>query len=479
MRLRKLARYVSSWLNLGMDGTSFPLFPLLPAELQFNIWDQSIGPPRIHIFRPAPLDGAHWFQDYACPIHQVLDAGTNKQVEEHILERLAPARSCGGAHEFIWPKLVKADLSHFKPNAQTQRNISLLIHDEDRVDIAITLVKGARSSFRRVALLVHFLGWTLQHSQRILDYVEEIQDTIEEIVFEFIDIWDDVALLPESVGCSIEMNMNAIEAVLEDLDTHLEEYKSGFPLDERSIHEVLVDDMTALRRVSRRANRAGMACLEPDIIQEVQGNIDWRLPGGTVAAFNRDEERRATQRFIVAPDRDLIYVIDPRRSELFLQLWKSRWCKQVKRLALLVCDCWIEMEWLGTCLISREEQLRPDEPGVFDQTELKEIMLVARPKGRLCHGRPVDGLDFLDLPRDNYGFVDYAVVRDEEQLFGDENVDIVNENFDAYEAQLKMMLPKDLGREIKFSRVVDIDCEDIGMTNVKSKDNIYTRSRRQ
>ncbi len=70
MRLRKLARYVSSWLNLGMDGTSFPLFPLLPAELQFNIWDQSIGPPRIHIFRPAPLDGAHWFQDYACPIHQ-------------------------------------------------------------------------------------------------------------------------------------------------------------------------------------------------------------------------------------------------------------------------------------------------------------------------------------------------------------------------------------------------------------------------
>ncbi len=99
------------------------------------------------------------------------------------MERLAPARSCGGAHEFIWPKLVKADLSHFKPNAQTQRNISLLIHDEDRVDIAITLVKGARSSFRRVALLVHFLGWTLQHSQRILDYVEEIQDTIEEIVF--------------------------------------------------------------------------------------------------------------------------------------------------------------------------------------------------------------------------------------------------------------------------------------------------------
>ncbi|KAI0811493.1 hypothetical protein GGR55DRAFT_678314 [Xylaria sp. FL0064] len=199
-----------------------------------------------------------------------------------------------------------------------------------------------------------------------------------------------------------------------------------------------------------------------------------------MAQFRQIEAQRAKQRFLVAPDRDLVYVTDPRHPALFLQLWKSPWCKEVQYLALLVCDCMTETDWLGVNLWKMVGDLwQPNEPGPFDESKLKEITLVAKPS--MC-ALNYTRENVMLLEHNIYGFMNYTTyeaLRDVESfplLFEVWDRHIVDETFDSVREQLEPLLPERLRRRVNFNYVIDIDCINIGMTDIVGEGTDYTRT---
>ncbi|TGJ78585.1 hypothetical protein E0Z10_g10178 [Xylaria hypoxylon] len=259
-----------------------------------------------------------------------------------------------------------------------------------------------------------------------------------------------------------------MERIVRSVSIDLQRYDVVFPstVDEEEHRLGLKHEKTDLSDYLERANRALVGFALP-------GSIDSLL--SDTNGFRRGEAQKARQCFVMVPDQDLVYVADPLHPELSLQLWKSTWCKKVQRLAILICDCSTGVEWYGADLPDKAKELWPDGPALFEETELKEIMLVVRPR---VNPRRVGCESSLSLPRDSYGFVGYGTAGLGSCMFSSMDKDFIDEMFKACEYQLESMFPRNLGREIKISRVVDIDCESVGLTNLEGGGSIYQRSRR-
>lgn len=143
------------------------------------------------------------------------------------------------------------------------------------------------------------------------------------------------------------------------------------------------------------------------------------------------------------------------------------------------------MEWYSADFNQRISTIWLGQGLPFDGSKLKEIMLVARPAKRRINPLILSAQEHnhyqrtVGLPRDVYGFVNYEIVREDKIMFPAIDSHVVNWSYDTYASALKEIFPKDSHREIKIRRVVDIDYESIGQTDVEGENAIYTRTQRE
>ncbi|KAI0417158.1 hypothetical protein F5X98DRAFT_162225 [Xylaria grammica] len=239
-----------------------------------------------------------------------------------------------------------------------------------------------------------------------------------------------------------------MEAVKKFLGGSLEEYETEFPSDdkERERREGLWREMTRLQIYFEQKNGLLLRYAGP--------SSDPTKAFPTASQFRTDQTKKATERFWVAPERDLVYIVDPLSPELFLRLWKSPWCQQVQFLAILIGDYALENVWRETDLSRKARALWPNEPGIFEQTKLRQIMLVVRPPGYM---RERIGLE-SSLSRNMYGFARYEFCS---RFFTDEHREVLGRQFQLYENQLRSMLPEN--SRIRINHEIDVDCRSIGL----------------
>ncbi|KAI1308269.1 hypothetical protein F5Y03DRAFT_96075 [Xylaria venustula] len=278
-------------------------------------------------------------------------------------------------------------------------------------------------------------------------------------------------LLPYSIHGRVDMHLEKILQALGPLLVHMIEYRNA-PLfnsadEEKRQYAKVVTDRDQLCCFMHHTTHSLKCCLAPPKPHGGWGHAH-------AGRFGRCERERANQTFIIAPNQDLVYITDPRHPEVFLRLWDSRWCEKVQRLALVVCDCRTGAEWLGFDLPSKVQQLWPGAPGLFRETKLKEILLVVRPR-QIPKDHAYSDLQELLLLRDRFGFVNYRELRDDASVFTQRDVNVVDSNFTIFQDQLQRMLPEHSRNEVKFSRVVDIDCNSLGMTDYEEAYRNYSR----
>ncbi|KAI0430668.1 hypothetical protein F5Y09DRAFT_306923 [Xylaria sp. FL1042] len=231
--------------------------------------------------------------------------------------------------------------------------------------------------------------------------------------------------LPSSVRDRMRVYYSLIEVSLCGLSARLRYYKQCSNEERRSQNELIVEDRDTIRYISDRTSRGEQSYMTPPL-----GRCS-----SDIVAFRREEAQRARQRFLVAPDRDLVYVTDPRHPRLFLQLLKSPWCKEVQYLALLVYDCRTETNWQGVDIGGMAGALwQPSEPGPFAGMKVKEIALVAKPETGLSNY--YNSVHLPMCPRhDIYGFMDYEALRNHgsfDDLFTTMNRYVVDETYSVY-----------------------------------------------
>ncbi|KAI0972326.1 hypothetical protein F4678DRAFT_460553 [Xylaria arbuscula] len=397
----------------------------------------------------------------------ILDPRTNGQARP-VPEVLAESPYSA----WIARSLVKADLSCFHPA------IFLLMTTigSQRCQKAVQAAQDVMQCLTSLEPFVQDLTVVTSvpmESGQLLGSLGRLKETCRALSIRFLNSKSSVMLLPYSIRLRVEMRFEGILQVLGDLLVHLDEYGDGLPFDsadqERLRYVKVVTDRNQLRVNSDLATRSLTCCLTPAM--EFRGN--WNTV--QVAAFGQKERKGAEQSFIIAPDQDLIYVTDARHPELFLRLYRSLWCREVQRLALVVCDCRTGADWLSFDVAKKARLLWPGEP-VFRLTKLKEIMLVARPRRHPTQYTPSDLQQSASQPRDAFGFVDYEAVRDNASAFTQEDVTVVDQTFDIFQDQLQKML-RQASRYtvIKFSRVVDIACNSLGMTDIEEVERNYYR----
>ncbi|GAW26589.1 hypothetical protein SAMD00023353_3800980 [Rosellinia necatrix] len=194
------------------------------------------------------------------------------------------------------------------------------------------------------------------------------------------------------------------------------------------------------------------------------GSFDCLLP--RAAEFRRDEARRAKQRFTISPDEDLVYIADPRHPELFAQLIQCPWFEEIERVAILILDFSVLMNWPDR---ERGISYWGDEALSFKSTKLKEVMLVVRPVrnpiNTHCERQPRDVYGFIDICKDVFYGLDSWLEKDWSEV----SLDLL-----SYETNLRLVFG-DLMEDVQVRFVADVDCEAIG---VASRDNsLYWRLR--
>ncbi|KAJ2985954.1 hypothetical protein NUW58_g5263 [Xylaria curta] len=150
-----------------MSTTSFTYFSHFPPELQLEVWRQVVGPPQIHILRPAPADVFHWVQDFACPIYQAIYAGTNKPVEGDPSKRDSPLFACKAANDALKDKLMKVDLSIFGPGRQVGSYTPSQSRDRLYIDHIIGPLRNAVDSFLRAAVFTNLFKYYVENPERL------------------------------------------------------------------------------------------------------------------------------------------------------------------------------------------------------------------------------------------------------------------------------------------------------------------------
>ncbi|RWA04266.1 hypothetical protein EKO27_g10837 [Xylaria grammica] len=258
--------------------------------------------------------------------------------------------------------------------------------------------------------------------------VEFMFDSLERILEGF-----------DSVFVNIENYQNTMEAVKTFLGGALEEYETEFPSDdkERERREGLWREMTRLQIYFEQKNRILLRYAGPSF----------------------DPSSDPTKAFPMAAN--------PLSPELFLRLWKSPWCQQVQFLAILIGDYALENVWRETDLSRKARALWPNEPGIFEQTKLRQIMLVVRPPGYM---RERIGLE-SSLSRNMYGFARYEFCS---RFFTDEHREVLGRQFRLYENQLRSMFPEN--SRIRINHEIDIDCRSIGLDQDETP--TYSRTER-
>ncbi|KAI0399819.1 hypothetical protein F4802DRAFT_620776 [Xylaria palmicola] len=428
-----------------MSSTSFTLFPRFPAELQLEVWEQSLGPPRIHMLLPAPETCYHWLQDFACPVHQVIDPTTGAEVKERPLERFTAASACKIAHDVIAPKSLRVTLSHFDPRIQPGSLIPTQPEDE--------------IYFRDVMIYLHGLAHDLNDVAQVFRLIFSFGDFVPTILVDSTDAWrlllqtyeTAIPPNPESVSAKVRVSIAAIQAGIEDFRRALDQW-----LETPNGAGVFASTEEPMMRLHDEVD-AFVDALTGHLVPPPVDSFLLRAP-----EFRQGETQRAMQSFVIAADRDLVYISDAQHYDLFLRLWQAPWCKKIERLALLVCDTDLCVEYSCVDLDERLRAVWDDPDAFFDGTSLKEILLVAKPKDWTRYTKEGDDHPTPMFERDMYGFVDYKEIGDYCEA---EYVDLVmpslsvEQIFMKHEAQLKKMFPKNLGREIKIRWVVDVACD--------------------
>lgn len=176
--------------------------------------------------------------------------------------------------------------------------------------------------------------------------------------------------------------------------------------------------------------------------------------------FRQGETQRARQVMLIVADRDLLYLANHIHPEVFLRLWKSRWCRRIRYLALLIYHYPTGTGWLDVRLPERAEEIWPNDLTSFlDGTQLKEILLVAKLTQLKWGLQPREYIDANPLPhrRDVYGFVEFGPLRDKliaRDVIPPAEMVRIDESYSTCERQLRAIFP---GYTIEFRWVVDLD----------------------
>ncbi|RYC54219.1 hypothetical protein CHU98_g11987 [Xylaria longipes] len=275
-----------------MSTASFTIFSRLPTNIQQKIWEYASG-SLIHVLRPAPADIFHWAQDFACPIYQAIDAGTNKPLEDVPLNCPAPISSCTFARNVLRQKLMDADLSLFDPDVlQLGGDIPSKFAEKAYITNALQRTKRMIQIFTEHSLFADIINILLCNAE------------LEVLL---------IRPLPGTVLYRFQWHATNVRRCLRRLRHYLEFYEA----EEAKAHEK--------QKHYEAAHRYGLQ-LEQDVKRANRGLANYAMPGWIdpylprVATFRQAEAQRARQKFAIAPKQDLVYLTDPQHPELFVRL---------------------------------------------------------------------------------------------------------------------------------------------------------------
>lgn len=223
---------------------------------------------------------------------------------------------------------------------------------------------------------------------------------------------------------------------------------------------------------------------------------EYMLPGGIelvpphTVSLTRTKAKIAEKSFGIATDRDLVYVVDQHKFELFMQLWKRPWCKKIERLAIRVGNNRVApwVKWDADSIDEQAEALWPEQENrvsAFLGAKLKEILLVLQ----VGDGKsdPLIKCPLCMYPRDAFGFIDYErfyhhankkTIRSGEYISNEEH-ERTTQLFRDLDRELRSLISDKLDHELTIRYVVEVDCQLIRDDPAHISHPIYERTKRK